>query len=90
VDGTPDIAYAFQWRRCDADGNGCSTSTARSASQRDVTPDDVGHVLRVAVTATNAAGSVTEVSAPTGHVGARGPRAVAAPSITGTSATARL
>ena len=64
--GTAPFTYAYEWRRCDTSGNAC-TAIGTAASYVLVAAD-VGSTIRVAVTATNSAGSATAVSAPTGVV----------------------
>jgi hypothetical protein len=67
--GSP-TAYAYEWRRCDASGTGCSAIAGATASSYAVGDGDVGATLRVAVSASNAGGSTTATSAPTGAVAA--------------------
>ncbi len=72
--GTPPIDYAYEWRRCDADGANCNAIA--TGSTYTATDDDVGSTLRVAVTASNAAGQATSTSSPTAAVaGASSPPA---------------
>ena len=67
--GSP-TSYAYQWKDCNASGEGCSSiSGATSASYR-LVAGDVGHTVRVAVTASNAGGSTSASSSQTGMVGA--------------------
>ena len=54
--------YSYAWLRCDAVGNGCAAVTAASGRSYTVAAADFGHALRLQVTATNGAGSVTAVS----------------------------
>jgi RHS repeat-associated protein len=61
--GTTPIAHARQWQRCDADGTGCSDIAGATSETYTLTSADVGHTLRVVVTATNAEGSATATSA---------------------------
>ena len=63
--GTAPITYAYQWRRCDSDGANCADIAGATGSTYDLVAADVGHAMRVRVTATNAAGSVTADSRPT-------------------------
>ena len=65
--GSP-TSYAYEWRRCDTAGAGCGAIVGASASGYTAAPADVGSTLRVAVTASNAAGSTTAVSAQTAVV----------------------
>ena len=61
--GTPPIDYAYEWRRCDTSGANCNAIA--TGSTYTATDDDVGATLRVAETASNAAGSATATSSPT-------------------------
>ena len=60
--------YAYEWRRCDATGAGCVAIAGASGSSYTLAAADVGSTLRVAVTASNAAGSTTAVSVQTAVV----------------------
>ena len=62
--GSP-TGYVYEWRRCDATGAGCVAIGGRGGSSYTLVAADVGATLRVAVTASNAAGSTTAVSAQT-------------------------
>ena len=56
--GTAPIRYDYTWQRCDAHGNSCSTFIAHAGvTSYTLTGADVGHTLRVEVTATNSHGS---------------------------------
>jgi hypothetical protein len=63
--GDPAPAFAYQWRRCDANGAACSEIPQAIASTYVIQPDDVGSRLAVAVTAVNATNFATAQSAPT-------------------------
>jgi hypothetical protein len=77
-------SYAYQWLRCDGAGNGCSSLTgARSASYVPVSAD-VGHRLRVSVTASSNSGSSVATSNPTAAVVAP-PTNTALPTISGSA-----
>jgi hypothetical protein len=66
--GSP-TSFAYLWSRCDTGGNGCATIRRATAKIYTVVGADVGHTLRVAVTAKNADGrSQPAVSAPTAIV----------------------
>ena len=65
--GSP-TSYVYEWRRCDATGAGCATIAGASGTSYTLAAADVGATLRVAVTASNAAGSTTAVSAQTAVV----------------------
>ena len=62
--GTQPIDFGYQWQRCDADGSGCSTSSAPRRTYT-LVPGDIDHVIQVAVTATNVGGSAQSGSAQT-------------------------
>ena len=80
------VKYSYQWRRCLADGTGCvdiSKATDKIYSARS---DDVGHTLRVFVTATNkdGAGSATsEASSAVKAQVAQAPHDTALPTVGG-------
>jgi hypothetical protein len=71
--GTAPIAYAYQWRRCNAQGASCSSIAGATAQTYAVTGPDVGNTLRVRVTARNVAASATADSAATAQVAIAGP-----------------
>jgi hypothetical protein len=85
--GTQPIEYAFQWRRCGASGGNCADVPGATTSTYAATSADVGASLRVAVTATNSAGSATAVSAATTAVQSQSspPVNTVAPVISGTA-----
>ncbi len=87
--GTTPIAFAFQWRLCDAGGAACADVTGATGQAYTVQAADVGKTLRVQVTATNSAGSGQATSDPTATVTTAptttGPQNTAAPAITGTT-----
>lgn len=66
--GTTPITYSYQWRRCDATGNNCAGISGATARLYDLRGQDVGHTLRVRVTAHNSAGSASDDSAATAVV----------------------
>jgi hypothetical protein len=84
--GAEPIAFAYQWRRCKASGNGCANISKARGSTYVLTGKDVGYRLRVVVTATNAAGSAQQVSDPTPVIAAApaAPSATSLPAISGT------
>ena len=77
------IAFAYEWQRCDASGAGCAAISGAVAKTYVVAKADVGATLRVKVTATDSTGSAAATSAPTALVA--GP-ATGCPSGTGTAA----
>jgi F5/8 type C domain len=68
--GLQPIAFAFQWQRC---WNGCTEISGATGSTYALGAADVGFVVAVVVTATNAGGSTTAFSAA-GLIEALAPR----------------
>ncbi len=62
-------SYTYQWKDCSTTGESCSNISGATASQHTLTVNDVGHTVRVAVTATNSAGAATDTSNATAVVG---------------------
>jgi hypothetical protein len=61
--GTTPISFQYQWTRCSARGTGCTAIAEAAQSQQYVlTTDDLGHRLRVIVTATNSGGTASRNS----------------------------
>src|ERR1700760_4528067 len=60
--------FAYAWSQCDANGGSCSTISGAAAATHAATASDVGHTIRVTVTATNADGSGKATSAPSAVV----------------------
>jgi hypothetical protein len=70
---TTTITYAYQWRRCNAQGAGCSNIGGADSSSYLVKHADIGDTLRVRVTAKNADGSAQSTSNETAVVTAKSP-----------------
>ncbi|MFL5969482.1 MAG: hypothetical protein ACJ74L_07790 [Gaiellaceae bacterium] len=64
--------YAYQWLRCDAVGGNCAEISGASASTYVPTASDVGHTLRVRVTARNSVGARSVTTVPTAVVAKAG------------------
>ena len=79
-------SYAYQWQRCNSGGDACVDIPGENAQSRILTPGDQGSRLRVRVTASNAGGSSSAISAASDVVQAAGaaPANTAAPTISGT------
>ena len=60
--GAQPISYAYTWQSCTSES---SCSTVGSNSSYTVASGDVGHTVKVSVTATNSRGSATSTSVPT-------------------------
>jgi hypothetical protein len=79
-------SYAYQWRRCASDGRACGDITGATKQTYDVAAADIGHTLRVVVTATNADGNASATSAATDVVDSKsGPTNSVKPAVTGTA-----
>jgi CSLREA domain-containing protein len=85
--GTQPIGYAYEWRRCDTAGNGCTAIPGAATSQYTLAAADQGATIRVAVTASNTAGASTAVSASTGVVqsATQPPTSVTKPTVSGSA-----
>ncbi len=82
--GVEALGYAFQWQRCDEDGEGCTDIEGATEATYEAASGDVGHVLRVLASASEehgATGTVSATSAPVAEADA--PVSTAAPSATG-------
>ena len=85
--GSP-TGYKYQWDRCNALGDrvNCVAVTGATSAAYTVEKADVGHTLRVRVTATNADGSATKDSRATGIVSDTvAPKVYARPVLSGTA-----
>ena len=80
--GTPTIAFAHQWQRCDTAG-ACADIAGATAPTYRLAPADVGGTVRAVVRASNAAGDATRASAATATVTPGPPVAVDLPQTTG-------
>ncbi len=67
-EGQPTPTYSYQWQRCNASGGSCSNVSGATSSRYLLTSADLGDTLRIAVTATNTAGSSSSTSEATGVV----------------------
>jgi len=65
--GSP-TSFHFQWLRCDASGANCAAISGATGKSYTPTTADIGHTLRVRVTARNSSGSSSATSAATGVV----------------------
>jgi hypothetical protein len=59
------VTYAYQWRRCRADGTNCANIPRQTGNTYIVRTADVDRTIRVRVRATNEDGSASAVSQPT-------------------------
>jgi hypothetical protein len=73
--GHPMSPFAYQWEDCNAEGGGCSEITGAKSQTYTLIAGDVGHTIRVVVTASNASGSTPASSEVTAVVVAQTPAA---------------
>ena len=79
-------SFTYQWQRCASDGRACGDITAGTSKTYVPTTGDVGHALRVVVTAVNADGRTSAVSGPTDPVdSANGPSVTVKPALSGSA-----
>jgi GH25 family lysozyme M1 (1,4-beta-N-acetylmuramidase) len=71
-EGGKPIVFTYQWRSCDAAGANCTSITNATGESYRPASTDVGHSLKVVVTATTDAGSATAVTEPTAAVAPAG------------------
>jgi hypothetical protein len=83
--GGQPIHFSFRWQRCGSNGRSCVVLGGSSGQTRLLTSADVGHTMRVRVTATNAAGSSSLLSGPSALVASKGiaPASRVAPALSG-------
>ena len=67
--GRQPITFSYVWLRCNNAGGECVTIAGASGRRYQLTSSDVGHKIRVNVTARNAIGSVTVISGESAVVG---------------------
>jgi hypothetical protein len=66
--GSTPISYRYQWEGCDSTGSSCAAIAGASSASYSPSTGDVGHAIRVAVSAQNTVGQTTASSAPTSVV----------------------
>src|SRR5919108_2296404 len=79
-------SFQYRWLRCDSSGGGCVSIAGATAKTYTLVGADVGHTIRVRVTATNSDGSASAQSAPTAVIAASAaiPKNTSPPTISGT------
>ena len=70
--GNP-TSYGYQWQRCDKNGGGCTGISGADQRLFDLHSQDVGHTIRVRVTAKNSDGSSSDTSVPTAVITSKPP-----------------
>ena len=83
--GSSPITVAYQWLRCDSNGNGCGNIQNANSSTYRLGLSDVNRTLRVVATASNSVGRSTVVSGRTNLVQPSVPVNTALPTVTGTA-----
>ncbi len=78
-----EASFKEVWELCDAAGEGCKAIQGALGTTLGLLTSEIGSTVRLAVTATNSAGSTTAYSEPTSPVLALLPSASKLPSITG-------
>jgi fibronectin type 3 domain-containing protein len=86
--GTQPVTFAYQWRRCDTTGGSCADVADATEATYVLSEADEDATIRVAVTASNAAGSQTASSDATEPVVVNRPPYGGTPVITGIPALA--
>jgi len=74
--GAAPITYAYQWLRCNSGGGSCIAIAGSTGQQYKLVSADVGHKIRVNVTARNTGGSRTVMSGEPAVVQSSGPAGV--------------
>lgn len=74
-------SYAYQWLRCDSDGNLCADISGATASSYVAVASDVGRRLRVRVTASGSSGSSSATSDATAVIAGPEPKNVVPPRV---------
>jgi GH25 family lysozyme M1 (1,4-beta-N-acetylmuramidase) len=78
-EGGKPITFTYQWRQCDAAGADCTAISGATRETYRPVSTDVGHALKVFVTAASAAGTAVAASAPTVAVSPAGTPPAARP-----------
>ncbi len=81
--GSTPMSFSFRWQRCNSGGGKCKSKSASGQTYR-LSGGDVGHTIRVSVTASNSDGSANAVSGPTAVISSGAPVNTAPPTIVGT------
>ncbi|MGD0273197.1 MAG: hypothetical protein ABSB96_05680 [Gaiellaceae bacterium] len=83
--GNPAPTFAYQWRRCDLSGDGCTDIAGAVNGTYKLVYADAGGTIRVAVTASNSYGSNSAGSSATSEVTGLPPSWSALPTIAGSA-----
>ena len=80
--GESTIVYTYQWKRCDRYGDGCENISGATASTHTLVSGDVGHALRVLVSAEETGGTVSQTTPATATIAAEGAPTIEEPPVT--------
>ena len=69
------ISYAYQWQKCDEEGEECANISGATSSTYKLVEGDIDSTLRVVVTGENTLGTASMISEQTEVVGTAGPPA---------------
>ncbi len=83
--GSSPITYSYQWESCNTSGESCTNVSGATSSTYAIAHEEVGHTIRVKVTAKNSAGEAAATSTATATVAAAAPANTALPAISGTA-----
>ena len=83
-------AYAYQWELCNVAGASCAEIGGATSSSFTIPDGDTGHTLRVIVTASNSAGTVSATSEATSEILGSPPFNTEAPTVSGTPTAGQL
>jgi hypothetical protein len=79
-------SYAYQWMRCDQNGNNCANVAGATASSYGVRAEDSGKTIRAVVTAASSSGKTSATTDRTTQISAAGaPRNTQRPAVSGTA-----
>jgi hypothetical protein len=82
--GSP-TSFSYQWEDCNTSGEACANVSGATSSSYKLAAGDVGHTLRVVVTASNAGGSAKASSAATAKVLPLAPSNTVLPAVSGSA-----
>jgi hypothetical protein len=74
--GSGQVAFAYQWYRCDTMGAHCTTLQGATERTRRLGPNDVGHTIGLQVRARDSSGSATDYTSLVGPIAGK-PSAIA-------------
>ncbi len=84
--GSEPITYAYQWQKCNEEGEECANISGATADTYTLLEGDIGSTVQVVVSASNSHGSASATSYPSEVVGAAGvPASTEGPVIDGTA-----